>query len=148
MTVALRTATAGDAELLRALHRTGAAAELAGLPEAVLDAQHELRERAYLARAGAIDRIVVVDGAAVGRLLTAEADGPVRIVDLALLPEVRGRGVGTAVLRDELDRAADAGVPVVLRADRGSRPEALYRRLGFVDDGPGDAVRVALVRRP
>jgi ribosomal protein S18 acetylase RimI-like enzyme len=145
----LRPAGPGDADLLRELHRTGAGAALAGLPDDLLRAQHETRERAYAAAfPDAEDRIVLVDEAPVGRLLTADDAGAVRVVDVALLPAARGGGIGTELLRNLLRHAAAAGRAVVLQADRGGRAEALYRRLGFEDAGPGDAVRVALVRRP
>lgn len=63
----------------------------------------------------------------------------VRIVDLALLPEFRGRGIGTALLAELKERAAGLGVPVVLHVEMHNRARRLYERLGF---RPAEAVGI------
>ncbi len=61
------------------------------------------------------------------------------IVDVILLPEMRGRGIGMEIMRRLIARCRSAGVlQVQLFSARGKR--AFYERLGFVarpDDGPG-----------
>jgi len=70
---------------------------------------------------------------AVGRLCLDRTTSPWRIVDLVLLPEAQGRGVGSAVIRDLLAEARDAAIGVDLHVSRDNpRAEAFYRRLGFV----------------
>jgi GNAT superfamily N-acetyltransferase len=56
------------------------------------------------------------------------------IGNVAVAPDARGRGLGTAVSRAALDALHQAGVTTVLltATDQG-RP--IYQRLGFVDDG-------------
>nr|WP_282600144.1 GNAT family N-acetyltransferase [Patulibacter sp. SYSU D01012] len=111
--------------------------------------QHDAREQGYAAAHPDRDDLVIeVAGRAVGRLLLARGRDDHRVVDVALLPDARGRGTGTAVLRRAQAGAAAAAVPLRLHADRGGPAEALYRRLGFVDDGVPDAFRVPLVWRP
>lgn len=75
--------------------------------------------------------VVVRDGVDVGRILIHRAEDEVRLVDLALLPEHRGRGTGTILLRAVQAEAALADLPLRLCVQVGSRAVRLYRRLGF-----------------
>jgi GNAT superfamily N-acetyltransferase len=65
------------------------------------------------------------------------------IVDVIVLPEMRGRGIGTEIMKRLLARCEEAGVlQVQLFSARGKR--GFYERLGFVarpDDGPGMELR-------
>src|SRR5207302_173775 len=53
------------------------------------------------------------------------------IVDIAFLPEHRGRGMGTALMQDLLDEAELAGKPVTIHVEQFNPAMRLYRRLGF-----------------
>jgi ribosomal protein S18 acetylase RimI-like enzyme len=55
----------------------------------------------------------------------------IRVVDVALLPAARGRGIGTALLRDLLAEGARTGKKVSIHVERFNRALGLYRRLGF-----------------
>ena len=61
------------------------------------------------------------------------------IVDVIVLPEMRGRGIGTEIMSRLVARCREADVlQVQLFSARGKR--GFYERLGFVarpDDGPG-----------
>ena len=134
---ALRPAEAGDDAFLRALHAS-TRQDLAsvGLPpeqvQALLDLQHRARESSYRQQfPGAEDRLVVVEGSPVGRLLLAREPGRIRVVDIALLPEARGRGIGTAVLASVLEQGRAGGQAVALHVEAGNPARALYERLGF-----------------
>lgn len=133
----LRPAGEADEHFLRALHAsTRPDLAVLGLPagqlEALLDLQHRARETSYRQQfPGAQDRLVVVGGTPVGRLLLAREPGRTRVVDLALLPQARGRGIGTAVLRGVLEEAQARGWPVTLHVEAGNPARALYERLGF-----------------
>jgi len=79
-----------------------------------------------------------VDGAPAGRMLVAGGPEEIRLVDLALLPEHRNGGIGTALLRRLLAEGAARTVPVRLHVERSNPARRLYERLGFVpvaDDG-------------
>src|SRR5207253_3934571 len=80
----------------------------------------------------------------IGRLYLAQADGMLLLVDISLLPEVRGTGLGTAILNDLL---ADETRPVQLHVERTNRARRLYERLGFqvVEE---QAVHSKMIRRP
>jgi ribosomal protein S18 acetylase RimI-like enzyme len=75
--------------------------------------------------------VILLDGVPAGRLLVARWDEEIRIVDIALLPELRGRGAGSVLLRELLDEAAAAGKRVTIHVERFNRALGLYRRLGF-----------------
>ena len=45
--------------------------------------------------------------------------------------EVRGRGLGSRILRDLIDRSARAGLPLRLQVFQTNPARHLYRRLGF-----------------
>ena len=57
--------------------------------------------------------------------------------ELEVLPEHQGRGLGTALMRELLGRAAHRHTLLSTTADPADRAKVLYRRLGFVDLVPG-----------
>ena len=81
--------------------------------------------------AGARFDVIVVDGEAAGRLYVHRGPREIRIVDIALLPEHRGGGVGTSLLRDLLAEADAAGKSVTIHVERMNPALRLYERLGF-----------------
>ena len=54
--------------------------------------------------------VIEADGTPAGRLYVARWEDEIRIIDIALLPEHRRRGIGTALLRALLDEAGEAGM--------------------------------------
>ncbi|WP_238180929.1 GNAT family N-acetyltransferase [Methylobacterium trifolii] len=86
-------------------------------------------------------RFAIVEhaGAPAGRLVTDRGAEAITIVDLALMPESQGRGLGTALVRAVLDEARAAGLPVRLSVLAGN-PAArrLYERLGFTTVATSD----------
>lgn len=76
-------------------------------------------------------RIIERDGVAIGRLYTHETAGDIRIVDIALMPEWRGQGLGTTLLQELIGRAHRAGKTVSLSVDAENPARSLYERLGF-----------------
>jgi GNAT superfamily N-acetyltransferase len=75
--------------------------------------------------------IVERDGAPIGRLWVDEWREQIRIVDIALLPEHRGSGIGSGLLRRVLDRGIAAGKPVTIHVEAFNPALRLYQRLGF-----------------
>jgi GNAT superfamily N-acetyltransferase len=80
---------------------------------------------------GASFDLILVDGATAGRLYLDRWPDQLRIVDIALLPEWRGRGIGGALLRSILERAAALGLPVTIHVEQFNPALSLYERLGF-----------------
>jgi ribosomal protein S18 acetylase RimI-like enzyme len=103
------------------------------------------------------DRLVVMEGGNdVGRLYIERSPTRHSIIDIALLPECRGRGTGEMLLRDLMDEAAAAGKDVSTHVEKYNPAMRLYRRLGFVaeqDNGVYDLMcwtpgNVAAAERP
>ena len=125
-----------DAAFLAALFRSAAPA-LDGLPASVAAAllAMQVRSQAASYRAAypaACFAVIERGGEPIGRLVVAP--GPVAcVVDYALLPEVRGAGLGTAVLAAVLARIDGDVQCRVLAGNRASL--AMFRRLGFAVTG-------------
>ena len=79
--------------------------------------------------------VVEVDGEAVGRLYVVRWDDEIRIIDIALLPEHRGRSVGTSVIQALLDEAAAVGKRLSIHVEKHNPARRLYERLGFAEAG-------------
>jgi len=94
--------------------------------QAQVQEQHYCRRHAHLER-----RAICVNGFSAGRILIDRPDDCFRIVDFAILPSFRGRGIGTLVISDLLSEAADAGVPVEFELDPTNPAVRLCRRFGF-----------------
>jgi ribosomal protein S18 acetylase RimI-like enzyme len=80
---------------------------------------------------GASFQIVERDGWPVGRLYVDRWEKEIRIVDITLLPEFRGSGIGTTLLADLQKEARTAGKSLTIHVERFNRALALYQRLGF-----------------
>ena len=104
--------------------------------DAFLRAQFDAQDRWYRENyTGASFDVVLVDGERAGRLYLNRGDSEIRIVDIALLPDHRGNGVGSALLRDLLAEADAAGKRVTIHVERQNRALGLYERLGFHQAG-------------
>ena len=100
--------------------------------DAFLGAQFEAQDAWYReAYAGASFEVILVEGEPAGRLYLHRGRSEIRIVDIALLPEHRGGGVGTLLLRDLLAEADEAGKSVTIHVERLNPALRLYERLGF-----------------
>jgi ribosomal protein S18 acetylase RimI-like enzyme len=77
--------------------------------------------------------IVELHGAPIGRIVVDRPPDMVHIVDQAVVPAMRNRGIGTAIMRALMDEAAVAALPVCLKVASSNDPSMqLYLRLGFV----------------
>jgi ribosomal protein S18 acetylase RimI-like enzyme len=76
--------------------------------------------------------IIELGGRPIGRIIVDRPDDVVYIVDQAVVPELRNKGIGTAIMRGLMEEARAAGVPVRLMAAQGDPAVRLYARLGFV----------------
>lgn len=76
--------------------------------------------------------IVELDGQPIGRIVVDSRHDVIHLVDQAIVPEERNRGIGATIMRDLMARAAAAGLPVQLEVASDNDPcIGLYRRLGF-----------------
>lgn len=95
-------------------------------------AQHSHYQTYY---GGASFDVIEADGEPVGRLYVARWPAEIRIVDIALLPAHRGRGIGGRLIRDLLAEGDAAGTPVSIHVEQYNPAQRLYRRLGFEPTG-------------
>lgn len=75
--------------------------------------------------------IVVCDGVPCGYLCVLDHEKHIHIIDIVLLSAFQGRGIGTHILRQIIERAKARQVPIKLGALKENRAIALYQRLGF-----------------
>ena len=75
--------------------------------------------------------IILLNDEPIGRLYLDRRQEEFRLIDLALLPEHRGQGIGTFFLKDVLDQARQAGLPVRIHVEHFNPALRLYTRLGF-----------------
>ena len=92
------------------------------------DAQHKHYQTHFTA--AAYDVILAGD-TPIGRLYVDRRPDELRIIDIALLAEHRGGGIGGGLLRELLSEAAAAGKPVTIHVEKNNRAKSLYHRLGF-----------------
>ncbi len=136
----LRPVTDADMEFLFRLYASTREEELAAVPwtaeqkEVFLHqqfaAQHEYWQANYTDTTW---DLVLLDGEPIGRLYVARWAEEIRIVDIALLPEHRSRGIGTALLRDIFAEGDREGKPVSIHVEIYNPARRLYGRLGFED---------------
>jgi len=136
--VELRRVEPGDEELLFRIYASARTDELAVVPwndaqkEAFLRAQFAAQDRWYRRHyTGASYEVVLIDDEPGGRFYVSRGEREIRIMDIALLPEHRGAGIGSAILRNLLAEADAAGKRVTIHVERFNPARRLYESLGF-----------------
>ena len=134
----LRPIEDADLPFLRRVYASTRAEEVSqtGWPQAqqaeFLRTQFEAQHAHYQTHYADARFDVVLEGdTPLGRLYVHRGETDIRIVDIALLPEHRGRGIGSHLLREILDEAADHGRTVSIHVERFNPALHLYERLGF-----------------
>lgn len=93
-------------------------------------AQHEYYQKNYL---GAKFYIIEKENTTVGRLYIDfffEQKG-VRIIDITLLPQWRGKNIGSSILKEIIQKAALANRNITIHVESFNPAMELYKRLGF-----------------
>jgi ribosomal protein S18 acetylase RimI-like enzyme len=104
------------------------AEQKAGFVRQQFEAQHAWYQDHYQ---GARFDVILVDGVPAGRLYVHRREAEIRLVDITFLPEFRGGGFGTSLLRDLLAEGEAAGKPVTIHVEVFNPAMRLYERLGF-----------------
>lgn len=136
---ALRPETEADVPFLRRLYISTRWEELAPLANwtdaekiAFLDSQFDAQRSYYLVHyASAAFDVLEVQGVPAGRLYLDRQADTLLVVDIALLPEWCGRGIGTALIEAMFAEARLAGKGVTISVEKFNPAQRLYRRLGF-----------------
>jgi ribosomal protein S18 acetylase RimI-like enzyme len=149
----LRAAGPGDGDLLLAVYASTRAAELAlvawdeATKRAFVEQQYAAQDTHYRAHyPGATWQVIEAGGEPAGRLIVHRGERDIRVMDIALLPEHRGRGLGTAVLGELAAEADPAQRRLSIHVERTNPARRLYERLGFVAVEAGEVY--VLMERP
>lgn len=136
--ISLRPTAADDEDFLLNLYAGTRSAELAVLAG---DEQQKLffvrmqylaqRQHYLMSYPHANNNIILINGAPVGRVIVDRGESELTLVDISLLPEQRGLGIGTHLLTELLQEAAAASKPVRLHVLLSNPAKKLYERLGF-----------------
>jgi GNAT superfamily N-acetyltransferase len=152
--VELRPAVAADEPFLFRVYAGTRVEEMeivpwdAAVKDAFLGMQFAAQRRSYAAQFPKAEQaLVLCDGAPVGQCSVDRSGEAVLLVDVALLPERRNTGIGTAVLTRLQGEAASAGKPLGLHVLAGNRAIRLYARLGFAT-AARSGLHLAMVWRP
>jgi GNAT superfamily N-acetyltransferase len=134
----LRPAADDEAELVFAIYASTREEELAQVvwgqadKEAFLRMQFAAQDSYYRQTFPEASYDLIVAGSEIlGRLYVNAGPEAVLVIDLALLPQHRGRGIGTMLLERVLSEAGAAGKPVRIHVERFNPARRLYERLGF-----------------
>lgn len=138
MSAILRPAGKADLDFLYLLYVSSRADEMAMLDwsnqqkEAFLrmqfDAQHQYYHEQF---SNAKFDIIELDNKAIGRLYVDRRVDEIRIIDIALLPEYRGKGIGGEYMKSLIDEAANSKLSVTIHVEHNNPAMHLYQRLGF-----------------
>ena len=138
----LRDAEPTDRPFLLALYASTRATELAQTgwsPETrqvFVQMQYEAQQADYLRRhPGSVCQVIESGAGPIGRLWVARDDDCLHVLDISLIPALRGCGIGGACLRGVLEEARKQQLEVRLHVLAGNPARRLYERLGFAPVG-------------
>ena len=136
MTVTLRLESPQDEPFIRRLILETVAEELgaSAWPEPMrshlLGVQYTARR--HMDHPEAVSHVIQAEGVDAGWTLVNTMPHEVRLIEIMIAPELRGRGIATAVIDEILTTAASAGKPVRLNVNVMNQGAIrLYERLGF-----------------
>lgn len=136
--VTFRPITDDDLPFLSRLYADTRREELEPVPwtsaqkKAFLQQQFEAQHHHYQTHfAAARFDIILLDGQPAGRLYVQQRPDEIRIIDIALLRQHRGHGIGSKLMKEILAQGHERGVPVRIHVEKNNPALRLYRRLGF-----------------
>jgi ribosomal protein S18 acetylase RimI-like enzyme len=134
----LRPAQPSDEPLLFKLYASTRLEELSRLPvsaeqlESILKMQFNAQQSGYAAQHPLADhQIILFEAQEIGRILLDRSEDRFQLVDIALLPQFRGRGIGSLLLKKLQEEAAREGKKIGLFVYQTNPAKRLYERLGF-----------------
>ncbi len=137
--IVLRPVRDEDVDFLRTVYACTRDAELtrAGLDpaqcKAFTDMQFAAQSADYRRRyPNGNHDIVWLAAKPIGRLYVGRSDAVIRILDVTILPDQRGAGIGSYLLGQLLDEARESNRCIQIYLDNDSPAVRLFERLGFV----------------
>lgn len=92
------------------------------------DAQHRFYHEQFTTAQFAI---IEHNNDAIGRLYVDRRPAEIRIIDIALLPGFRGKGIGGELMQALIDEGAACDKAVTIHVEHNNPAMQLYQRLGF-----------------
>ncbi|HEX2987614.1 MAG TPA: GNAT family N-acetyltransferase [Chloroflexota bacterium] len=100
--------------------------------EAFLTSQYAAQRHHYLTHySNASFQVILQGGQPAGRLYVARWEHEIRIMDVAVLPEHRNAGIGSALIKALQEEAGRDKKSVTIHVEMFNRAARLYERLGF-----------------
>jgi ribosomal protein S18 acetylase RimI-like enzyme len=91
--------------------------------------------------------LLLCEGEPAGRLYLDRREDEIRIVDIALMPAFRNRGIGSELLAEVMAEAEESGKTVTIHVEVNNPAMSLYNRLGFKPVGE-HGVYLLMERKP
>jgi ribosomal protein S18 acetylase RimI-like enzyme len=136
---ALRPVQEEDETLLLEIYSSSRADELALVPwdvaqkKVFLQMQFSAQQKHYRAYfPHATHEMILAEGQPVGRLYVDRRETEIRILDITLLPQARGHGIGTQILLDLMKKADHGNKSCSIYVESFNWSLGLFQRLGFV----------------
>lgn len=136
--IELRPVEDADWPFLESLYATTREAELEQVPfsgaekRLFVRMQFEAQRKHYAAHfSNASFQVITEAGERIGRLYVDRRPDELRILDIALMPNHRGRGLGQRLLLEILEEARRTARRVRMHVEQWNRARRLYERLGF-----------------
>jgi ribosomal protein S18 acetylase RimI-like enzyme len=138
MSFSLRPVSLDDEAFLFQVYSSTRAEEMGLVPwsdeqkQAFLEMQFNAQRQSYRQEfPDAEYHVILHDGVSAGRLIVDRADERILVIDIALLPEHRRIGIGSALICDLKAEAQETGRPLRLEVENFNPAYRLYERLGF-----------------
>lgn len=136
--ISLRPAVSDDEPFLAQVYGSTRVEELAAtgwsIPqkEAFIQMQYQAQRRHYLAEYPHARReIILLEGMPVGRLDVDNSAGCIHVLDLTVIAEHRGQGIGSHLLAALMKDSAKEAKPIRIYVETFNRSLRLFERLGF-----------------
>src|SRR5688572_3433102 len=81
---------------------------------------------------GARFQVIIYNKKNAGRFYTCENETEIRLLDITLLPQFRGKGIGRDLLQQLIERSDKVQKKISLHVEASNPILKLYQRLGFI----------------
>ena len=136
--IQLRSITDNDSEFLYQVYRSTREEEMALTGWTEEEIEHFLRMQFKFQNASyfkdyhnATFDIILYNNIPVGRFYVDRGKNEIRIIDIALLPQYRRKGIGSQILKDLLEEAKQQQGLLSLHVEYNNPAMILYEKLGF-----------------